>query len=306
MRNVFLAASQSKWLRERGTKYNFVRRSVSRFMPGETVDDALPVAAELARQNIGSVFTKLGENVTDASEAAQVMQHYVDVLDKIKTAGLGTELSVKPTQLGLDLNADLCYQNLKKIIQKEDPKRVVWIDMEASAYVDPTLDLYRRAKAEFPNVGLCVQAYLYRTAKDLESLLPLGGAIRLVKGAYQEPANVAYPSKKDVDENYFALAQMMVNDAARKAGVRAAFATHDTNLIRRICEHCETLRLQKSAYEFQMLYGIQHAEQLRLASGGWRSVVLVAYGSYWFPWYMRRLAERPANAWFVVKNLVGR
>ncbi|MBI3404469.1 MAG: hypothetical protein HY046_03320 [Acidobacteria bacterium] len=145
MRNVFLAASQSKWLRERGTRYKFVRRSVSRFMPGETVDYALPVAAELERQKIGSVFTKLGENVTDAREAEQVMQHYVDVLSKISAAGLGTELSVKPTQLGLDLDANLCYANLKKIIERENPKHVVWIDMEASQYVDPTLELYRRA-----------------------------------------------------------------------------------------------------------------------------------------------------------------
>ncbi|MBI3404468.1 MAG: proline dehydrogenase family protein [Acidobacteria bacterium] len=138
----------------------------------------------------------------------------------------------------------------------------------------------------------------------MESLLPLGPAIRLVKGAYQEPANVAYPKKKDVDENYSALAQMLLSDAARKSGVRAALATHDTTIIRRICEHCETLRLQKTACEFQMLYGIQRAEQTRLVNEGWRAMVLVAYGSYWFPWYMRRLAERPANAWFVVRNML--
>jgi len=304
MRNVFLAASQSRWLRERGTRYRFVRRSVSRFMPGENVDDALPVAAELRQQKIGSIFTKLGENVSDAHEAGLVTQHYVDVLAKIKTAGLDTELSVKPTQLGLDLNFDLCYGNLRRIIQHEDTRRVVWIDMEASAYVDPTLNLYRRAKSEFPNVGVCLQAYLHRTARDLESLLPLGPAIRLVKGAYQEPAGIAFPKKADVDANYFALTQTLVSDAARQAGVRAAFATHDTALIARICGHCESLRLQKTACEFQMLYGIQRAEQLRLAQAGWRSLVLVAYGSYWFPWYMRRLAERPANAWFVVKNMV--
>ena len=192
MRNVFLAASQNQWLRERGTRYKFVQRSVSRFMPGETAEDALPVAADLARQKIGSVLTKLGENVTDAREAEQVMQHYLDVLAKISAQGLDAELSVKPTQLGIDLDADLCYANLKNIIERENPQRVVWIDMEASQYVDPTLDLYRRAKSEFRNVGVCVQAYLYRTAKDLESLLRLGPAIRLVKGAYQEPASIAY------------------------------------------------------------------------------------------------------------------
>lgn len=304
LRNAFLAASQSPWLRERSTRYKFVRRSVSRFMPGETVEDALPVAAELARQNIGSVLTKLGENVADAREAEQVMRHYVDVLAKINAQGLASELSVKPTQLGLDLDAHLCYANLKKIIERENPKRVVWIDMEASQYVHPTLDLYRRAKADFPNVGVCLQAYLYRTAKDLESLLPLGPAIRLVKGAYQEPASIAYPSKKDVDANYFALAKMLVSETARQAGVRAAFATHDRDLIRLICDSSAVQGLPRSAYEFQMLYGIQRAEQARLAKEGWRSMVLVSYGSYWFPWYMRRLAERPANAWFVLRNML--
>jgi proline dehydrogenase len=304
MRKVFLEASQNQWLRERASRYRFVKRSVSRFMPGETVEDALPVAAELAKAHLGTVFTKLGENVAEAAEAEQVVQHYCDVLVKLKAAGLPTELSVKPTQLGLDLGADLCYANLKKIIAREDPARVVWMDMEASQYVDATLALYRRAKAEFANVGVCLQAYLYRTAKDLEALLPLGPAIRLVKGAYQEPASIAYPAKKDVDANYFALAKMLVSEAARRAGVRAAFATHDGDLIRLICDSCAVQGLPKSAYEFQMLYGIQRAEQLRLAQEGWRMMVLVSYGSYWFPWYMRRLAERPANAWFVVRNLL--
>lgn len=303
MRSVFLAASQSVWLRERATRYRFVERSVARFMPGETVDEALPVAAELMQQRIGTVFTRLGENVTDASEASEVTQHYLDVLAKVRGPGLDTELSVKPTQLGLDLNANLCYANLKQIIQKEDLQRVVWIDMESSAYVDPTLALYRRAKAEFPNVGVCLQAYLFRTAKDLESLLPLGPAIRLVKGAYQEPPDRAYPKKSDVDENYFALAKMLLSDAARRSGTRAAFATHDRALVQRVIEYANAQNLGKTAYEFQMLYGIQRAEQLRLARDGWRMMVLVSYGSYWFPWYMRRLAERPANAWFVLRNI---
>jgi proline dehydrogenase len=303
MRNVFLVASQSRWLRERATKYGFVRRSVARFMPGETVDDALPAAVELQRRKIGSVFTQLGENVTERSEAEQVTQHYLDVLEKIRTAGLDTELSVKLTQLGLDLDTDFCYENVKRIILREDRRRVVWIDMEASNYVDATLAVYRRAKAEFPNVGLCLQAYLYRTAKDLEGLLPSGPAIRLVKGAYQEPASVAYPKKPDVDQNYFSLAQVLLSETARRSGVRAAFATHDRELIRRICGHAESQKLGKDALEFQMLFGIQRGEQLRLAQEGWRSIVLVAYGSYWFPWFMRRLAERPANVFFLVKNL---
>ena len=305
MRNVFLAASTNTWLRERGTKYKFVQRSVKRFMPGETVQDAVPVAEELQQHGIGTVFTKLGENVTDAREAERVMQHYLDVLALVRPKGLDVELSVKPTQLGLDLDPNQCYANLKKIIEKEEPTRVVWIDMESSAYVDGTLDLYRRAKADFPNVGICLQAYLYRTAKDLESLLPLGPAIRLVKGAYQEPATVAYPAKQDVDKNYLALAEVLLSEAARKTKTRAAFATHDGELVQRICGHAGAQGLPQKSYEFQMLYGIRRAEQLRLAKEGWLMRVLISYGSYWFPWYMRRLAERPANAWFVVKNMFG-
>jgi proline dehydrogenase len=152
-------------------------------------------------------------------------------------------------------------------------------------------------------VGICLQAYLYRTSSDLESLIPLGAAIRLVKGAYMEPANLAFPAKKDVDENYFTLAQQIISEQARAAGVRAAFATHHRRLIQRIIRLSKSQGLDKHSLEFQMLYGIQRAEQHRLTREGWKTIVLIAYGSFWFPWYMRRLAERPANAWFVARNL---
>jgi proline dehydrogenase len=303
MRSAFLAASQNVWLRERATRYGFVRRAVSRFLPGETVEDALGAAEALRQQNLGAVFTQLGENITDAAEAAQVTEHYLQVLEKIRARGLGTELSVKLTQLGLDLGADLCYANLQRVIERENPSRVVWIDMEASNYVDPTLDIYRRAKKAYPNVGVCLQAYLYRTARDIESLIPLGPAIRLVKGAYMEPPDRAFPKKKDVDENYFALAKELISEKARSARTRAAFATHDVNLIRRINEFGGGQGLGKDAYEFQMLYGVQRAEQIRLVKEGWRCIVLVSYGSYWFAWYMRRLAERPANVLFLLRNM---
>jgi len=303
MRSFFLACSQSTWMRERATRYPFVRRAVSKFMPGETADAALTAAQTLQEASVGTVFTHLGENIQDPAEAERVTTHYIGVLDRIRGLGLETEVSVKLTQLGLDLGADLCYQNLRRIVRHAGDQSVVWIDMEASNYVDVTLDLYRRALAEFPNTGVCVQAYLYRTRKDVESLIPLGGAIRLVKGAYQEPAEVAFPRKADVDENYFALAQLLLGSDARSHGLRGALATHDVGLIRRIIEWAESQGLEKSSFEFQMLYGIQRAEQLRLAREGWKSVVLIAYGSYWFPWYMRRLAERPANVLFVLRSL---
>jgi proline dehydrogenase len=303
MRSVLLLGSQSAWLRERATRYRFVGRAVLRFMPGETAEDALKTAVALEQQSIGAVFTRLGENVTDPAEAAQVADHYLGVLDRIRELGLNAEVSVKLTQLGLDLGHDLCYSNLIRIVERATGSSVVWIDMEASQYVDATLEIYRRARKVHPDVGVCLQAYLYRTADDLASLIPLGAAVRLVKGAYKEPTSIAFPRKKQVDENYFKLATRMLGEDARAAHLRAAIATHDRVLIQRIIDFVQSGNLGRDSVEFQMLYGIQAQEQLRLASEGWKSIVLVAYGSYWFPWYMRRLAERPANVWFVLRNL---
>jgi proline dehydrogenase len=305
MRSVLLVCSQNAWLRERATRYRFVRRAVSRFMPGETAEDALVAARLLKENSIGAVFTRLGENVTDPAEAAQVTEHYRGVLERIHTLGLEAEVSVKLTQLGLDLDAELCYANLIRIVERAGARSVVWIDMESSPYVDATLEIYRRARKAYPNVGVCLQAYLCRTASDLAKLIPLGPAIRLVKGAYNEPHNIAFRRKRQVDENYFKLAVQLLSGPARAAGVRAAIATHDLKLIRRIADYAQSQKLAKDSFEFQMLYGIQRQEQLRLAREGWKSIVLVAYGSYWFPWYMRRLAERPANVWFVFRSLFG-
>jgi len=221
----------------------------------------------------------------------------------LRLLGLPSEVSVKLTQLGLDLSPKLCYESLERIIHCAGPDSVVWIDMEASNYVALTLELYRRACRAHPNVGVCLQAYLYRTASDLASLLPLGPAIRLVKGAYLEPPSIAFARKKDVDENFFALAKQLFSEEARRAGVRVAIATHDRKLIRRVQQFTTLQGISRDAFDFQMLYGIQRDEQLRLAREGWRSTVLIAYGSYWFPWFMRRLAERPANVLFVLRNL---
>ena len=303
MRDVLLAGSKSVWLRERATRYRFVRRAVSRFMPGETEEEALACARRLRDQSIGTVLTYLGENVTDPAEARRVTEHYLDVLGRIRALGLETELSVKLTQLGLDLGAELCYENLARIIQCARPGSVVWIDMEASNYTDITLDIFRRARSEYSNVGVCLQAYLYRTEKDLSSLIPLGAAVRLVKGAYKEPPDKAFPRKAQVDQNYFQLATKLLSHEARAAHVRAAIATHDLKLIRQIIAYAQSQNLARDSFEFQMLYGIQTREQLRLARDGWKSIVLISYGKFWFPWYMRRLAERPANVWFVLRNL---
>jgi len=304
LRSAFLAGSQSRWLRERAVKFGFVHRAVARFMPGEDLEAALAAARSLRAAGIGSVLTYLGENVQKPEEAEQVARHYLEVLARAEQAALDAEVSVKLTQLGLDLGRAVCEAGLMSLIERAAADKTwIWIDMESSAYTDTTLDIYRRARARFPNVGVCVQAYLRRTERDLDTLIPMGGGLRLVKGAYLEPPDKAFPKKQEVDANYFNLARRLLGPEARRAGVRAIFGTHDAALIRRIEEAARLLRLKPQELEFQMLYGIRREEQAHLAAQGYRFRVLISYGDAWFPWYMRRLAERPANVLFVLKNV---
>jgi len=306
MRKVLLAGSTSPWLREQATKRAFVRKSVSKFMPGETVEAALAAAAALKPERVTTMLTRLGENLTRLDEAEEVTQHYLSVLDKVQTAGLDAQISVKPTQLGLDLDPEVCERNLNRICEKAERAGnvPVWIDMESSPYVDPTLKLYRKSRERHRGVGIALQAYLYRTAKDIESLIPLGAAVRIVKGAYLEPAAIAYPKKSDVDENFYNLCTRLVAEDAQKTGTLLHIATHDVALADRITAFIDQHNVPASAYEYAMLYGIGVTQQKRLASGGRRLRVLISYGEYWFPWYMRRLAERPANVTFVLKNMI--
>jgi proline dehydrogenase len=307
MRKVLLAMSTSPFMREQATRRKFVRKSVSAFMPGEKLEDALGAAATLKPQRINTILTRLGEGVTKLDEAARVTEHYLDALDKVKAADLDAQISVKPTQLGLDLDAGQCQRNLDAICEKAERlgNVPVWIDMENSPYVDPTLKLFRQSKERYKGVGVALQAYLYRTMKDIESLIPLGPAIRIVKGAYLEPADVAYPNKPDVDENFYKLCVRLLAEDAQKTGTLLHIATHDIKLADRLAAYIDQNHVPTSAYEYAMLYGIQRGQQQRLASGGRRLRVLISYGEYWFPWYMRRLAERPANVTFVLKNLFG-
>jgi proline dehydrogenase len=304
MRNVLLAGSTNVWLRDHATQYAFVKRSVKRFWPGEHIEDALRAAAELKPEGITTILTKLGENLARPEEAEEVTQHYLEVLDKVAASGLDAQISVKPTQLGLDFDRGLCERNLDRLVERAETRgNFVWIDMESSPYVDRTLDLYRRTRSRTSRIGVALQAYLYRTAKDVESLIPLGPAIRIVKGAYLEPANIAYPKKADVDENFYALCVRLLGAEAQRSGTLLHIATHDVALTDRLLSHIERDKVPASAYEVAMLYGIQRSQQLRLARLGKRIRVLISYGEYWFPWYMRRLAERPANVWFVLKNM---
>jgi len=307
MRSVLLAGSESVWLREHAVRWRFVRGATKRFMPGERLEDALGAARELAPQGIAAILTHLGENVADEAEARAVADHYIRAQEQVRVAGVDAEMSVKLTQLGLDLGAEACYANLRRIAEHAATVgRTVWIDMEGSAYTDVTLDIHRRLKQEGHSVGVAVQAYLRRTNADLDTLIPLGAAVRLVKGAYKEPASIAFPTRAEVDESFFQLGARLLGAEARAAGVFLGLGTHDPVLIRRFEAHVAEQGLPKDGFEFEMLYGIRREEQQRLATDGYRIRVLVSYGDYWFPWYMRRLAERPANVWFVVKNIFGR
>ena len=275
-------------------------------MPGERLDDALAAARVLRSGRMGVILTELGENLTTPDEARAVTARYAAAIDRIASEGLDAYVSVKPTQLGLDLDRPLCEAQVVQLADRAAASgRSLWIDMEGSQYVDHTLALVTAVRQRALPVGVAVQAYLYRSAADVETLAPAGVAIRLVKGAYLEPPSVAMPRKRDVDENYFTLATRLLSSSARTGGPAIHLATHDRVLIERLEAFIRTEHIPDSVYEYAMLYGIQTTLQQRLAADGRRMRVLISYGANWFPWYMRRLAERPANVWFVARNLVG-
>ena len=301
-RTALLRASRSPWLAEQFRKRSFARRAVRRFMPGEDVTDALDAASTFARDGIGSVVTALGERVSTRAEAESVRHHYLGVLDTIRARALPAHLSVKLTHLGLDVDRALCAATVHELAARaEAAGTMLWIDIEESHYVDATLEIYRGVRAKHARTGVCLQAYLRRTPADLQSLLEAGASIRLVKGAYNEPAAVAFPRKADTDAAYLELARRMLRSARPEQP--QVFGTHDLALLERIRESAAA-GLPAGAWEAHMLYGIRAAEQRALAASGVAVRVLISYGAHWFPWYVRRLAERPANVWFVLRSVV--
>jgi proline dehydrogenase len=303
-RKALLWASTNAWLRERAMRTGFVRRSVSRFMPGEQVDDALRAAGELDPASIRTIFTRLGENITVIGEADEVAAHYHQVLDRIQQSGLDIQISIKPTQLGFDQDPEVCFRHcLELLAQCEQKGSFFWLDMESTPYVDGTIALFKRLRERSDKVGIAIQTYLYRSEKDVEALIPLGSAIRLVKGAYLEPPSLAFPKKADVDENFYKLAARLLADDNTRPGALLHIGTHDIPLQDRLFRVIRDRQVAPARYEVAMLYGIQAGRQRELAAGGVPTRCLVSYGEYWFPWYMRRLAERPANIGFVVRNM---
>lgn len=302
MRKVLLWASTDPFLAKRLPTYSFVKRATKRFLPGELLDDALTQAERLGEAGMATTITLLGENLASEAEADAVVEHYQEALATIAARDLDTEISVKPTQLGLDFGAAGAERRLATLV--EATSSMVWVDMESSADVDSTLDIFRRIRSSNENVGLCLQSYLRRTAADLEKLLPLDPAIRLVKGAYNESGDIALERKTDVDRSFVQLTGQLLRARASGGRGRVVIATHDPRMIGEANRLTYELGLDKTSCEYAMLYGIQRAEQDRLTRSGQKVRVLIAYGSAWFPWYMRRLAERPANVWFVLKQIV--
>lgn len=305
MRRTLLWASTNPWLASTLPRRPFVRRAVRRFMPGETRDDALREAAGLSTRGVPAILTMLGENVSTEDETRAVVDEYRRVLVEAAGRGLDVEVSVKPTHLGLDLGAELAARNVAELARATEGRGTLWIDMEGSAYTDATLNLYRGLATEPGNVGVCLQSYLRRTEADLESLLPLSPRIRLVKGAYAEPAEIAFSDKRVVDERYLALGRRLLDHFASGGEGFVGFGTHDPDLIRALAADAGADGRAADRFEIEMLYGIGRREQDRLIDEGVPLRILISYGEAWFPWYMRRLAERPANVWFVLKSLVG-
>ena len=302
MRRLLLWCAQNRWLATHVPRWRFARRAVRRFLPGEGFDAALNAAVDFKSQGVGALFTLLGENITDLVDANHVVEHYEEVL--AASTDVQAEISVKPTQLGLDIDPAAAYANLQRLARAAGKANsFLWVDMEGSAYTDRTLDLYRRLRAEHPNVGVALQAYLRRTVSDVADLLPSKPAIRLVKGAYAEPPELAFAAKKDVDANYLALCAFMLPEVKKRV-LRLVLATHDTELIAKIWRIAQALGMERSQIEVAMLYGIRTDEQLRLAREGFAVRDLIAYGDAWYAWYLRRLAERPANVWFVARQLL--
>jgi len=301
MRRIFLWMARNSFLRKHVPNLWFARRAVRRFMPGERLEDALAAAETFAPFGVTAYFTRLGENLTDLAEADAIAAHYLDALDQIKARGMDGEISVKLTQLGLDLDAEATRLHVGALAKRarELGLGTMWIDMEGSDYTETTVALYESLKPSHPNLGLCLQAYLRRTAADVARLLPLTPAIRLVKGAYDEPAEVAYRSGAEVDAGFVAQAMAILS-----GGGMLGLGTHDVKLIEQIGAAAAAAGIGRERYEVEMLYGIRADELKRLARAGYRARVLIAYGEFWYPWYLRRLAERPANVTFVLRQLL--
>ena len=298
LRKAILAAADNPQVRRVVSKHG-MRLGGSRFVAGETADDAVRTLRELNERGLWANTTLLGEGIRNEDEARAVADEYIRLVDRLAEEDLRANVALKLTHLGLELGEDSAYENVRRIVERGS---FIRIDMEQSAYVDATLRIYRRLRADgFANVGTVLQAYLFRSEGDLESLLPLQPNLRLVKGAYLEPPDLAYPKKSDVDAAYVRMLETML-----RGGGYTAIATHDEAIIEHAIRFAEEHAVPRDTFEFQMLYGVRPQLQLDLAQRGFKVLVATPFGPEWYPYLMRRLGERPANALFLVRNLARR
>jgi len=306
LRPVFIALSQSARARQLVIRYGPMRKLARRFIAGETLDEAVAVVKDLNRSGILATLDHLGENVAGEQDARRATEEYQQLVQRIAQESLQSSISVKPTHLGLDFGEDFCYDQLRAIVlTAQQFGLTVEVDMEGSAYTQATLNIVHRLLDHHRNLRVALQAYLYRTEEDLKQLITRGGSVRLCKGAYDEPSTIVWRSKGDVDASYARLMQMMLSEQALQNGFYPALATHDHNLILQAEREAVRRNIGKERFEFQMLYGVRRDWQRRLAMDGYRVRIYVPYGTQWYPYFMRRLAERPANVLFITRALIG-
>jgi len=299
VRPLFLFLSRLRWLRHRMETSTAMRRLAARFVAGETLEDALATGRRLKAEGIAFTLDRLGESVTSLDEAAAARDEYLRVIEGMSQSGAEANVSLKLTQFGLDLSPDACHANVAQLVARAaELGAFVRVDMESSGYTQRTLDLVTDLHARYGAVGVVIQAYLYRSRNDIEKLCARAIRVRLCKGAYLEPASVAFPRKSDVDRHFVELMKLLLC-----RGAYPAIATHDEKIIRQTEAYAAERGIPRDAFEFQMLYGIRRDLQRRLASEGYRLRLYVPFGKAWYPYYMRRLAERPANVFFIARNL---
>ena len=302
LKNILLWTSKNDWMSQKLPKYKFVQNSLSRFMPGELLSDALEECKKLEYSEYGTIITYLGENVNLEEDTYQVVDHYRNALIAIDKTSLNTLISVKLTQLGLDFDKNLCMENLNQLLKlAKNYNSIIWIDMEEYCYLEQTLEIFKKISKNYHNIGITLQAYLHRTTQDLDELLSYATNLRLVKGAYNENSSVAIKNKDDIDTNYMNLSKKMLSKDILNNGFKPSFATHDDRIIDYIINEAERNLISSDTYEFNMLYGIRKKLQKEILESNQNLKILISYGEQWFPWYIRRIAENPKNLFLLLK-----
>ena len=308
-RHLLLYLSTAKWARNLVTRSAMAWHVASRFVAGEKIDDAITTTKQLNAQGMHVTLDYLGENVSRAADAIDARNHIIQLLEKIHETGVDATVSIKLSQIGMHVDPDLMKQNAAALLQcAQKYNNRIRLDMEESGTIDKTLDLYRslRYQQRFENVGVVIQSYLYRSLEDVKKLIQEGASIRLCKGAYAEPAEIAFPNKADTDASFVQLTQLMLSEEARQKGVYLGVATHDEQMIQAAIDYVTSQQISADAFEFQMLFGIRRDLQEELVSKGYQMRVYVPFGTAWYPYFVRRLAERPANLWFFISNFMRR